>query len=68
MHGFDFSLIGQALTVVAIVLAVCVLAFVIFVPRIRGNGAIGLGYTLGLIAVVAAVVVIVLGGAQWMLG
>jgi len=66
MHGLDLSFIQLAITALALVLALCVLAFVIFVPRIRGPGAIGLGYLLGFVAVVASIAVIFLAGSHWL--
>lgn len=67
MYGHQLSLIDIAIVAFALALAVCVLAFVLFVPRIRGPGAIGLGYLLGFLSVVASIVVIVLAGARWTL-
>lgn len=67
MYGHYLSFIDIAIVAFALALALCVLAFVLFVPRIRGPGAIGLGYLLGFLSVVASIVVIVLAGARWTL-
>lgn len=68
MGDLDYFLLDQVIAVVAFALALCVLGFVIFVPRIRGPGAIGLGYLLGFLAVVASIAVIVLAGSRWLFG
>jgi hypothetical protein len=63
MHAFNFSPLLWIAGAAAAVLLVAVLLLVLAVPRIKGMGAIGLGWLLLLAAVCAAVVAIIAGGA-----
>lgn len=66
MHAFDFTLFAWIFGIALVLLVLSVLGMAFVVPGFHGAGAIGLMWVLGMVAVVSAIVVAVLGGL-WLL-